>query len=303
VFFFWLFNWFLRARSSGSAGAFDWRAALKRVQITSRQVRFVKFLLLVSGVLGIGTLALELAGRREIMEERWLVAWAQLVTGSVGYPGRPPTVIVAVAAAVSLGVLALVYALGLGVVLARPAAWPYFALRKEALAMMQRLRARQAIREALRHHRARSREKVAGRGDRAVCREHLASFEPQWAKLSYGRRWRYWWCRLCRSDQAAFTNVRVILGVFNHTMDEPVQQVGDTLRINLLKRSVIPIDLHEVVVERVDDQHAVEEFVVAYQSYTPPVKKTRLKDVRLRVEPDSGLDDNRERLLRREFRT
>lgn len=87
----------------------------------------------------------------------------------------------------AVSALALVYFSRWGIRLARPCAWPFFWLRRGALNLMVRIRARVALGAAIRHHRERNRRLVGREGRLAVCRDHLTRFKSQTAKLAYGR--------------------------------------------------------------------------------------------------------------------
>jgi hypothetical protein len=305
VFFCGLFSWYFAARTPLSPLNLKWLAGLRHARITQGQIRFGYFLIGLLAFLGLGCLVFEVVIHWEALQATtrlWLILLEQAALSGPIEPAAWPLV-TGLALSLGLSFLAALHLTGLSLLVARPAAWPFFWLRSALFDLLQRLRARLAVRDAIRLHKQRNLQRVGLRGDLAVCREHLARFERKEAQLSYGRRWAYWRCRVCGKDDYAFTSVRTLQGVFDETLREPIAQSGSVLRVNLATQSPMPLDLQEVVVTSVDHEHAVEAFVAAYQNYVPPVKTPRLKDIPLRIEGQAALSENTERLLRRTFRT
>ena len=194
--------------------------------------------------------------------------------------------------------------IGLDLTLARPFAWPFFVLRAAAESMMARVRARLAILAAVQYHRQRNRRLVGKHGQKAICREHLARFKRRQVRLAYGLRWRYWSCRYCGSDVHAIPNIAVLRAAFDQDMRELLKQEGDVLAINMLRHDKIPLDLQELFVARVQDDHDVEKFITTYENQRPnSVKVPELNRIRLRISPESNLGDNQRNMLRSKCRT
>jgi hypothetical protein len=259
---------------------FSW---IKRVSLTlsRKQVRFLRFTLLLSALIGISGLI-------------------SSVLTNYAKGSRGPSI----GLVITLCGLALVYPFGLGIRLARPVAWPFFWLRRSVENLLEQVRAHLAVRRAVQYHRARNRKLVGERGSRAVCREHVARFEPRRVQLSYGRQWIYWRCRVCHRDEQAIPDVHVVRGVFDAKMIERLRLEGKTLLVNLLDQSgSFPCDLQEVCVKQVSDPHDVERFVVAYRNFASPVKIPRLKQIKLEIVADVHLGASAERMLRDNFRT
>lgn len=194
--------------------------------------------------------------------------------------------------------------LRLDLALARPFAWPFFAIRTAIERMTARVRARTAIIAAVRHHRARNRALVGKRGQMAICGEHLARFKRRQVRLAYGLRWRYWSCRYCDSDVHAIPNIAVLRGAFDQDMQECLEQEGDVLVVNLLRSNAIPLDLQELLVARVEDDHDIEKFITAYENQCLNSQGIpELSRIRLRISPQSNLGDNQRNMLRHKCRT
>lgn len=193
--------------------------------------------------------------------------------------------------------------IGLDLALARPFAWPFFAIRAAAEHMTARVRARLAILAAVRHHRHRNRALVGKHGQLAICREHLARFKLRKVRLAYGLRWRYWSCRYCSSDAHAIPNVAVLRGAFDQDMQDLLKQEGEVLAINMLRHTLLPLDLQEIFVARVEDDHDVEKFITTYENHrNGAVKIPELSHIRLRISPESNLGDNQRNMLRSKCR-
>jgi len=194
--------------------------------------------------------------------------------------------------------------INLDLALARPFAWPFFAIRAAAEHMMARVRARLAILAAVRHHCRRNQALVGKRGQRAVCREHLARFKLRQVRLAYGLRWRYWSCRYCSSDAHAIPNVAVLRAAFDQDMQDLLKQEGDVLAINMLRHATLPLDLQEIFVARVEDDHDVEKFITTYENHrNGAMRIPELSHIRLRISPESNLGDNQRNMLRSKCRT
>ncbi len=315
VVFFPLFGWFLRVRAASHPFQLDWVKHLT-VSFTERQSRFLKLTLFLLGLLGTGAVIVTVADSwgsiRPFVPETWLKElreWFQHnMDARIGVYNIVEPWIVGLIVGGILSGFQLVYLTGWGIRVAQPFAWPFFSLRRSAHDLMARLRARLAISRAVQFHRERNLRLIGRRGELAICREHLARFESLQARLAYGRRWEYWWCRVCHSDTQAFTGVRVMRGVFDQDMTEKVLQNGDTLLVNLLpqsdgKTAPMPLDLQEVYVGTVKDLHDVEKFIVNYQNARPPVTAPKLKQIKLRIDRDAHLDENVERMLIQSFHT
>jgi hypothetical protein len=94
-----------------------------------------------------------------------------------------------------------------------------------------------------------------------------------------------------------------VRGVLNQNMTEREVQQGQVLMVNLLLRldsqsAPMPLDLDEVEIGHVDDQHDIEMFVAHYQNFGAPVKTPTLKQIKLKINADSNLTDNIERMLK-----
>lgn len=314
IFFLFLFSWFLQNRSSQNAFDFQWRK-LVVVRLSQNQLRFLMFTLFVLEVIGAGVVAVTLGENwlrvRSLIPQSVLLTIAQWLVFDLGIlPGAYRVLegwIVGAVIAVFLGALAMIYVVGLGIALALPFAWYFFWLRESVENFLVRFRARQMVRRAIRHHRKRQRRLVAGRGDLAVCKNDLARFESKHASLSYGRTWQYWQCRVCKSDASAYTGVRVVRGIFDGVMTEGERQAKGVLLINLSlradsKNTPMPLDLEEVHVEVIEDQHDIENFMVAYQNYHFPVKAPKINEIEIVVDPRVNLDENIERMLVKNFK-
>jgi len=209
--------------------------------------------------------------------------------------------------ALRLGVAACIYPIGLGISLAKPLAWPVFWLRRNAERMVVRIRARLAIGRAVKAHRLRNRALVGKPARHALCRTHLARFEPRRARFAYGRHLSFWSCRQCHSDAAAIPGAAIVRGVFDgELVDVDIAQQDKVLLVNLLKAGIslpLPLELAEVYVATVSDPHDIERFVVAYQNATFPVEAPGLHEIKLTIAPDADLDLNIQNLLRSRFRS
>lgn len=308
IFFTISYRWFSVLAYASSANA-TWLEIFK-VHISKKQIRFLKFTLFLLGLLGIGIVIIRIAENEEIIRSlipglwfRNLEEWFRhnVDTRREVYTTLEPWLASLIGGA-TVSTFALVYLTGWGIRLARPFAWPFFWLRSSAKDMVLRIRVRSAVRRAIRHHRQRNHRLVDGHGSRAICREHLARFEVRQTRLSYWRQWKYWQCPLCKSDQQAITRVRVMRGVFDQRMKEPLHQEGEILLVNLLNRSDnLPLDLREVYVVQVDNQYDLETFVITYQNFAPPIKVPKLKQIRLLIDPAAHLNENTERMLKRAF--
>ena len=188
----------------------------------------------------------------------------------------------------------------LDLVLARPFAWPFFALRAAAETMTIRVRAQLAVYDAIRHHRHRNRELVGRRGRYALCREHLARFKPRYVRMAYGMRWRYWSCRHCNSDVHAMSGVKILRGVFDQEMQTSLKYQGNEIvLVNLLDTTKIPLDLQEIFVIQVNDDHDIENFITHYENFyaAKTIKIPGLHQIRLYLSPEANLGDNQRNML------
>jgi hypothetical protein len=307
----------LRKRSDESTGswAHSERAAQRALRLNDRQWRFLKALLFLLTMLGLGVVVLTFAQnwaslRRgvpppvtQILQSLYLSAristpgeyrnwepwWAGLVIGG------------------SVLILGLVYSTHLSIALSKLLIVPFYSLYRALYHLALRTRARTAVRAALRFHRQRNQQLISGRGEQAVCHTHLARFEERSEMLAYGRalpgrRVQYWWCRACQSDAQACTGVRLMRGVFDQTMCESVRQDGDLLLVNLLKRldgqnEPMPLNLDEIEIGKVDDQHDIEMFITRYRAYSEPIAIPPLKQIRLRIRPEANLEPNIDRMI------
>jgi len=311
--FFMLFKWFLGMKSSSQPFDLRWARRLD-FHMSERQAHFLKFMLFLLSLLGAGVVIMQVVERWALLRPEIPVEWLKSMRNLFGYGLGSQShltlepLLVGCFSAGILYILGLVYWTGWGTRLACPFAWPFFWLRKALENLLIRIRARIAVRHAIQRHRNRNNRLVGGRGELAVCRKDLARFESRQAHLSYLRRWRYWWCRVCKSDAHVFVGVRAIRGVFDQSMTESVLQKDDVLLVNLLPKSdgkieMMPLDLQEVQVSYADNPYSVEEFIVAYQNLVAPVNVPKLGQMRLVIEPSANLDANIRRMLARTFRT
>lgn len=314
--FFVLFAWFLRARSNGKPFDLRWLKPLfaprLRAEINERQIKFLKWTLFLLGLLGLGLVTLTFAQHWTSISGRMPLPWRDLVRSFYGYtdPSRSAQYaqlepwLFSLTVGGVIGLLGAFYSNGWAFSLAKPLARPFFWLYGTANTFLVRVRTRLAVRDAIRHHRARNTRLINGHGQQAVCRKHLARFEPRSVRLAYRRKWTYWWCRVCQSDAQAYTGIQTVRGVLNQAFTESEVQQAHVLAVNLLRRlnggsAPMPLDLDEIEVGAVDDQHDIEMFVTHYQTFPPPVKIPQLKQVRLKIKADANLDTNIERMLKR----
>jgi hypothetical protein len=310
-----ILTWFLRARSATDPFEVKWVKALfsprPQLALAERQVKFLKWTLLLLGLMGLGFMTVTFAQNWTAIRLRIPQLWLTAARDLYGYSNSPRADnywlvepwLFGFTVASAIGLLGTIYSIGWAVSLSKPFAWPFFWLYSTAHTFLERVRARLAVRDAIRHHRARNMRLSGVQGRQAVCREHLARFESRSVRLAYWRRWTYWWCRVCKSDAQAYTGVRTVRGVLNQNMTEREVQQGQVLMVNLLLRldsqsAPMPLDLDEVEIGHVDDQHDIEMFVAHYQNFGAPVKTPTLKQIKLKINADSNLNDNIERMLK-----
>lgn len=152
--------------------------------------------------------------------------------------------------------------------LAQPMALPLRWLSANGRRVLQRLRLRRSLWQAVRRQRRQNVSRTGKKWRLALCQTCLARLESQQERLAYRRRLRYARCRNCHSDQLCYQGVRRVQGWLDSSMTVRQEQVEDTVRVNLLSylqdgSRPLPLDLDQMVVADATD-HQVEAFLTLY---------------------------------------
>jgi hypothetical protein len=179
---------------------------------------------------------------------------------------------------------------------ARAMTLPLLWLSRNTHRLVQRLRLRKLLWATIRHHRRRNGSRTGKRWRLALCSQCLARLERRQERLAYRRRLRFASCRQCHLDQHCYQNVRQTEGWLNQGMAGQTEQVGETVRVDLLSyladgNKPLPLDLDSVVVANATD-HQVEAFITLYQERGRQQAIRPLRTLRYRLEPEATAGPN-----------
>jgi len=200
---------------------------------------------------------------------------------------------------IALG-LGLLYPLRLAFAGARGAARPFLNWQKKLLRLVQGWRLQASLSEAFALQCLRNQNKIANRGDQAVCQAHLIYF----VKQSAGPM-SFWWCPVCHDDMPLFTGVKTICGVLDQ--NQPVQPIqhGNELCVNLRawleSSALIPPVLQEVYIDQLHDEHDVEWFIVQYNSQQSQQGWPPLRQMHVRIAANAKLSEHVLRQIQQNF--
>ena len=280
------------------------KIARLEISFSQTQTRFLAFVFLVLWIAG-GTITVYLIATHWTALQAWFPNTFINRMQQLCHRALSPTACVArlpwqVSFRISnyLIIAAVLRLLNLDLPLAQLFIWPFFTLRTIAQTMTARVRAQLAVWRAIHRHRRRNRDLVGKRGRQALCRQHLARFKRRKVRLAYGIRWYYWSCRQCDTDVLAISGVKTLRGVFDLAMKTDLKE-GEITQVNLLNPANAPLDLQEIYVAQIKDDHDIESFITRYENfYQANIRKIPpLSRIKLHIASDSNLGDNQRNML------
>ncbi|MCU0484854.1 MAG: hypothetical protein MUC85_01965 [Anaerolineales bacterium] len=197
--------------------------------------------------------------------------------------------------------LMLLYPLRLAVPLAKILLPPFNTFRNTYFWAYQSTRLRIRLRQALRFHRQRNREKTQGRIWATVCQQDLVRFSEHTERLAYGGWLTYGYCPVCKSDKKAYNGVNCLALSVDAGMGEKISQKGAVLWLNgsewLNGPENAAVPVFDAIVVGKADKHMVEGLVVRYNSQKLTERHRPLKEIPVYLGKDTELEQNTLRIL------